>query len=68
MPIPGTLTTLKEARDYAERIKGITGKTHLIFKVPTGTTAYEMGWRYATCDAAEKEAYANDGAVFIPND
>lgn len=64
----GVITTLAEARDYAASIKEITGKNHLVFKVLPGTWAHDLGYRYATCDEKEKEAYASDGAVFIPND
>lgn len=56
--------SLEWARQYAEHMKEF-GKTHLVFKVPKHSRAYQFGYRYATCEASERQAYQADGAVFV---
>lgn len=58
-------TTAKKAQEYGDRIKKMTGKTRLVFKVPPGTSAAAMGYRFATCEESERAAYEKDGAVFV---
>jgi hypothetical protein len=62
---PHMLKTEKKAREYANTIKAMTGKTHLVFKVPAGTAAYAMGQRFATCEDTERSEYEAGGAVFV---
>lgn len=57
--------TEKKAREYGDRIKTMTGKTHMVFKVPGGTSAAAMGYKFATCEESERAAYEKDGAVFV---
>jgi hypothetical protein len=61
----GALTTLKQAREYAEGIERITGKKHHIFHVKEGTFAYEVGYRFGTCETGEVALYKLDGAEFV---
>jgi hypothetical protein len=63
--------TLKQAKAYAANIEKITGKRHLVFRVPEGTAAstypgnvFNTG-KYATCEESEKAEYEADGAVFV---
>ena len=57
------MTTQPEAERYAAKIEKMTGNKHLVFHVPKGTMAHEMGWRFGTCLESERDLYANDGAV-----
>jgi len=57
--------TQREAAEYAKTIKKVTGKTHLVFRVPKGTQAYAMGYRFATCEEMERQNYERDGAQFV---
>ncbi len=57
--------TLKGIRKYAAQLATVTGKSHLIFRLPTHSGAYAMGYRYATCEEDERADYAADGAEFI---
>lgn len=61
----GVIKTKKQAEDYAADILAMTGRTHLVFKVPPGSTAYGMGYRYATCEEGERDQYVADGAEFL---
>jgi len=61
----GAIKTLKQARNYAANILAMTGKTHLIFKVPQGTYAHEIGYRFGTCELDERADYEADGAEFL---
>lgn len=51
------LKTKKQAERYAARIKELTGKTHIIFRVPLGSAAYIVGYRWGTCEESERESY-----------
>lgn len=57
--------TLREIRAYAKRVAAMTGVARLCFKIPEGSDAYAMGYRFATCTEDERDAYAADGAVFV---
>jgi hypothetical protein len=57
--------TLKEIRAYAARLEEMTGVARLCFKIPEGSEAYLMGYRFATCREDERDDYATDGAVFV---
>ncbi len=61
----GPLKTLSQARNYASMIEATTGNKHYVFRLPKGSMAYQLGWRFGTCLADEREDYAADGAVFI---
>jgi hypothetical protein len=61
----GTLQTVEQARDYAQKIEDRTGTKHLVFRVPEGTAAYEIGYRFATCAVDERAEYEARGAVFV---
>jgi hypothetical protein len=65
MTIPGALTTLDEARDYAAHVESLTGEPQLVFHVDPGTVAYACGYRFGTCAQSEREQYEGDGARFV---
>lgn len=57
--------TATKAREYGDRITTMTGKTHMVFKVPPGTSAAAMGYKFATCEESERALYEEGGAVFV---
>jgi hypothetical protein len=63
--MPGALTTIDEARDYATSIACLRRLPVHIFPVPEGTRAYEYGFRFGTCPDDERAAYESDGAKII---
>jgi hypothetical protein len=61
------ITTIKQARAYAETIEEMTGRRQLIFKVKPGTAAHDYGIRFGTCNESERADYAEGGAEFVDN-
>lgn len=57
--------TEKKAREYAASVKAMTGKTHIVFRVPAGTSSAALGYKFGTCEESERAEYEADGAVFV---
>ena len=63
--IEGILRTIGNARDYATHIACTVRLPVHIFKVPKGTAAYDMGYRFGTFRDDERVDYEQDGAKII---
>lgn len=59
------LTTRKKAEEYAKTIADFRKEEVFIFPTEPGTQAYEMGYRFGTCLASEKNDYEMGGAEFV---
>ena len=61
----GILKTERAAHRYAAHIATSTGEAQHVFRVPEGTAAYDLGYRFATCGSSEFSTYRDDGAEFV---
>jgi hypothetical protein len=63
--VTNNFKSAKSAVRYARKIEQITGKRHLVFIVPLGTLARDLGFKFATCEESERTDYERGGAVFV---
>lgn len=59
------LKTLTQATAYVAKLFNLTGRRHVIFYTPKGSMAWDMGFRFGTCEESERAEYEADGAVFV---
>lgn len=57
--------TKRAAQRYADFLTRERGVRYLVFRVPPGTRAYELGSRFNVCREDEREVYAAGGAIFV---
>lgn len=54
--------TVEPVRAYAAQIAAIKGEPFSVIAIPEGSTAYLMGYRYASIPDAELPEYLSQGA------
>lgn len=50
-------------RTYCAALNALTGKDHVVIALPAGSAAYNMGYRFGTCERAELPVYLAGGAI-----
>lgn len=54
--------TIEPVRAYATQIAGIKGEPFSVVEIPEGSTAYGMGYRFASIPNSELDHYLASGA------
>lgn len=57
VPEDGILRTLEHASAYAQRVADMSGKKQNVFRVPAGSAAHRMGYRFGTFGEDEADLY-----------
>lgn len=57
---------VEPVRAYAKQIATLKGEPFSVIAIPEGSTAYIMGYRYASIPNTELEDYLANGATLAP--
>jgi hypothetical protein len=59
--------TIKPVKAYAEEMAKFhnDGDRWVVFEIPPGTQAHDMGYRFGCCRESERKNYEDGGAIFL---